>query len=134
VADVCAETPAVTTNRNFAIVYAVALLRGRDDADHRLGFTVPFVAASVAAAAQPVIEHILGMRFHDTKAQQACALRARNDHAESGFSEAQWCAARWRSALDTVPWSDRPPVNITTRRFNPWWSSAPCSRLSTPNL
>src|SRR3954468_5587488 len=43
-------------------VYAAGLLRGRVDAHHRLGFIVPFSFATVAALAQPLIGHILGMR------------------------------------------------------------------------
>src|SRR4051794_18133830 len=45
-------------------VYAFGLLRGRDDAHHRLGFTVPFMFASVAALGQPLVGHVLGMRIH----------------------------------------------------------------------
>ena len=38
-----------------ASVYAVALLRGRDDAYHRLGFVVPFTLGAVVAPAQLVV-------------------------------------------------------------------------------
>jgi cytochrome bd ubiquinol oxidase subunit I len=41
-------------------VYAVGMLRGRNDAHHRLGFAVPFAFASAAALVQPVIGHLLG--------------------------------------------------------------------------
>ena len=46
-----------------ASVYAVGILRGRDDAHHRLGFTVPFVFAAVAALGQPVVGHLAGARL-----------------------------------------------------------------------
>jgi hypothetical protein len=43
-------------------VYAAGLLRGRTDVHHRLGFTIPFVFASVAAVVQPLIGHVLGLQ------------------------------------------------------------------------
>src|SRR6478752_1874289 len=45
-----------------AAVYAVNLLRGGDHATNRLGFTVPFVFASVASVSQPVVGHVLGLQ------------------------------------------------------------------------
>ncbi|WP_199037233.1 cytochrome ubiquinol oxidase subunit I [Glycomyces salinus] len=45
---------------SIAGVYAVGMLRGRRDRHHRLGFTVPFVFATVAALAQPFVGHVLG--------------------------------------------------------------------------
>lgn len=56
-----------------AAVYAVGLLRGRDDRHHRLGFLVPFAFATVAALVQPVIGHVLGARLH---AEQPAKLAA----------------------------------------------------------
>jgi cytochrome d ubiquinol oxidase subunit I len=44
-------------------VYAAGLLRGRTDAHHRLGFTIPFGFASVAAIAQPFVGHVLGLQI-----------------------------------------------------------------------
>jgi cytochrome bd ubiquinol oxidase subunit I len=55
-------------------VYAFGLLRGRVDAHHRLGFTVPFVFASGAAVAQPFIGHVLGMRIHDSQPVKPAAF------------------------------------------------------------
>jgi cytochrome d ubiquinol oxidase subunit I len=46
-----------------AAVYAVGILRGRDDAHHRLGFAVPFAFAAIAALAQPVVGHVAGLRL-----------------------------------------------------------------------
>ena len=45
---------------SIAAVYAAGMLRGRRDRHHRLGFTVPFAFASVAALLQPAIGHLLG--------------------------------------------------------------------------
>lgn len=55
-------------------VYAAGLLRGRRDDHHRLGFTVPFVFATFAALAQPLIGHVLGMRVHDTQPSKLAAF------------------------------------------------------------
>jgi cytochrome bd ubiquinol oxidase subunit I len=56
-----------------AAVYAVGLLRGRDDRHHRLGFVIPFAFATVAALFQPVLGHVLGARLH---AEQPAKLAA----------------------------------------------------------
>lgn len=55
-------------------VYAVGMLRGRVDAHHRLGFTIPFVFASVAALVQPFIGHLLGLRLAQTQPSKLAAL------------------------------------------------------------
>ena len=56
-----------------AAVYAVGMLRGRGDEHHQLGFIVPFAFASVAAIAQPLIGHVLGLQ---TGSQQPSKLAA----------------------------------------------------------
>jgi cytochrome bd-type quinol oxidase subunit 1 len=62
-------------------VYAAGLLRGRTDAHHRLGFTVPFVFASVAAVIQPFVGHLLGLQVGHKQPSKLAAF-------ELGFS---WC-------------------------------------------
>jgi cytochrome bd ubiquinol oxidase subunit I len=57
-----------------AAVYAVGLLRGRDDRHHRLGFAVPFAFAMVAALAQPVVGHLLGARLNGTQPTKLAAI------------------------------------------------------------
>lgn len=46
-----------------ASVYAVGILRGRDDRHHRVGFVVAFVFAAVAALVQPAVGHVAGGRL-----------------------------------------------------------------------
>src|SRR5688572_4753036 len=55
-------------------VYAAGLLRGRRDDHHRLGFTVPFVFATVAAVAQPFIGHLLGLRLATSQPSKLAAF------------------------------------------------------------
>jgi cytochrome d ubiquinol oxidase subunit I len=55
-------------------VYAAGMLRGRRDAHHRLGFTVPFVFATVAAIAQPFIGHLLGLRLATSQPSKLAAF------------------------------------------------------------
>jgi len=121
-------------------VYAAGLLRGRNDAHHRLGFTVPFVFATVAAIAQPLIGHALGMRVHDTQPAKLAAfelaLTTEGPAPErlGGLlidGEVRWSLDIPRlgsiiarnsldapvPGLDTVPKSDWPPVNITHLSF-----------------
>ena len=57
-----------------AAVYAVGLLRGRDDRHHRLGFAVPFAFAAIAAVAQPVVGHLAGMRLASAQPSKVAAM------------------------------------------------------------
>ena len=57
-----------------AAVYAAGLLRGRDDRHHRLGFTVPFAFATVAALCQPVVGHLLGSRLNANQPAKLAAM------------------------------------------------------------
>ena len=57
-----------------ASVYAVGLLRGRDDARHRMGFVVPFAFASVAALAQPAVGHMAGLRLASAQPSKLAAM------------------------------------------------------------
>ncbi|RDH74980.1 cytochrome ubiquinol oxidase subunit I [Mycolicibacterium moriokaense] len=121
-------------------VYAAGILRGRDDAHHRLGFTVPFVVGSVAAIAQPIVGHVLGLRIADTQPAKLAAFElATTTEAPAPFrlggllidGEVRWALQIPRlgsiiarnsldkpvPGLDTVPVSDRPPVNITHLSF-----------------
>jgi cytochrome d ubiquinol oxidase subunit I len=62
-----------------AAVYATGMLRGRRDAHHRLGFTVPFVFATVAALAQPLIGHVLGLQVGDRQPAKLAAFELATD-------------------------------------------------------
>jgi cytochrome bd ubiquinol oxidase subunit I len=55
-------------------VYAAGMLRGRRDEHHRLGFTVPFVFATVAAVSQPFIGHLLGLRLGTSQPSKLAAF------------------------------------------------------------
>ena len=57
-----------------ASVYAVGLLRGRDDHHHRLGFTVPLAFATVAAVIQPFVGHLLGARLYANQPAKLAAI------------------------------------------------------------
>src|SRR5690606_20429184 len=121
-------------------VYACGLLRGRADAHHRLGFTVPFAFASVAAVAQPVIGHVLGMRIHDTQPAKLAAFElAQTTEGPAPLrlggvlidGDVRWALTiprlgsiiarnSWDApvpGLDEVPRSQWPPVNITHLAF-----------------
>ncbi|AKS32589.1 cytochrome ubiquinol oxidase subunit I [Mycolicibacterium goodii] len=121
-------------------VYAFGMLRGRVDAHHRLGFTVPFAFASVAAIAQPLIGHVLGMRIHDTQPAKLAAFElAQTTEGPAPLrlggvlidGEVHWALTIPRlgsiiarnsldapvPGLDEVPRSQWPPVNITHLAF-----------------
>ena len=57
-----------------ASVYAVGMLRGRDDRLHRLGFIVPFTVASLFALVQPVVGHVTGSRLADQQPAKLAAM------------------------------------------------------------
>jgi cytochrome bd ubiquinol oxidase subunit I len=121
-------------------VYAFGMLRGRVDAHHRLGFTVPFAFASVAAVAQPFIGHVLGMRIHDSQAAKLAAFElAQTTEGPAPLrlggvlvdGEVRWALTiprlgsviarnSWDApvpGLDGVPPSEWPPVNVTHLAF-----------------
>ncbi len=123
-----------------AAVYAVGMLRGRVDAHHRLGFTVPFTFASVAALAQPLVGHVLGLRVATTQPAKLAAfelalhtekpsplriggllidghVRWALDIPRIGSIIARNSLTKPVRGLDTIPAGARPPVNITHVAF-----------------
>jgi cytochrome d ubiquinol oxidase subunit I len=57
-----------------AAVYAVGMLRGRDDRHHRLGFRVGFAFAAAAALVQPVVGNLTGSRLADHQPAKLAAI------------------------------------------------------------
>lgn len=121
-------------------VYAFGMLRGRIDRHHKLGFTVPFAFASVAAVAQPFIGHVLGMRIHDTQPAKLAAFElAQTTESPAPLrlggvlidGEVRWALTiprlgsiiarnSWDApvpGLGEIPRSEWPPVNITHLAF-----------------
>lgn len=121
-------------------VYAAGMLRGRLDAHHRLGFTVPFVFATVAALAQPLIGHILGLRVAVTQPSKLAAFELAmttekpsplrlgglliDGHVRWAFDIPRIGSLIARNSfdkavqgMDTIPVADRPPINITHLAF-----------------
>jgi cytochrome d ubiquinol oxidase subunit I len=121
-------------------VYSAGLLRGRIDAHHRLGFTIPFTFATAAALAQPFIGHILGMRVADGQPSKLAAFELATTTEEAAplrlggvlvDGQVRWALVIPRlgsviarnsltapvPGLDVVPPSERPPVNITHLAF-----------------
>jgi cytochrome bd ubiquinol oxidase subunit I len=122
-------------------VYAAGLLTGRADAQHRLGFTVPFAFASVAAVIQPFVGHLLGLVVGNKQPSKLAAFELAL-HSERGpaplrvggfltHDTVRWALAIPRigsviargtfngsvPGLDTVPRSEWPPVNATHWSF-----------------
>ncbi|WP_307861700.1 cytochrome ubiquinol oxidase subunit I [Nocardioides xinjiangensis] len=121
-------------------VYAAGMLRGRRDRHHRLGFTLPFVFATVAALVQPLIGHVLGLRIADTQPAKLAAFElATETESPSPLrlggllvdGEVRWALDIPRlgsiiarnsftepvQGLETIPPADRPPVNVTHVAF-----------------
>ena len=121
-------------------VYAVGMLRGRVDAHHRLGFTIPFVFASAAALVQPFIGHLLGLRLGGTQPSKLAAfelatttespsplrlggvlvdgqVRGSVDIPLLGSIISRNSFTTPVRGLDTIPVADQPPVNITHLAF-----------------
>ncbi|MFZ9042495.1 MAG: cytochrome ubiquinol oxidase subunit I [Ilumatobacteraceae bacterium] len=123
-----------------AAVYAVGMLRGRGDAAHRLGFTVPFTFAVVAAFFQPVIGHVAGMRLDTDQPSKLAAMELATeteDHApiliggwlvdgevRGGIEIPGLASLLAGNSLDTVivglddiPDDEEPPANIVHWAF-----------------
>jgi cytochrome d ubiquinol oxidase subunit I len=121
-------------------VYAVGMLRGRNDGHHRLGFAVPFVFATVATVVQPLVGHILGMRVHDTQPAKLAAFElAQSTESRAPLrlggvlidGEPRWALAIPRlgsiiarnsfdapvPGLDTIPRDEWPPVTTSHLSF-----------------
>ena len=121
-------------------VYAVGMLRGRRDAHHKLGFRIPFAFASVAALAQPLIGHVLGLAIGDRQPSKLAAfelatttespsplrlggvlvdgqVRGSLDIPMLGSVIARNSLTKPVQGLDTIPVADRPPVNMTHLAF-----------------
>jgi cytochrome d ubiquinol oxidase subunit I len=125
---------------SIAGVYAVGMLRGRRDSHHRLGFLVPFVFATVATLAQPVVGHLLGGNLGDRQPAKLAAFElAETTESPSPLriggllvdGEVRWAidipylgsliaqnsfTAPVRG-LDTIPADEHPPVNLTHWAF-----------------
>ena len=61
-----------------------ACCAGRDDRHHRLGFTVPFAFAAVAALVQPFVGHLLGLRVADDQPAKLAAIELALDDRAAG--------------------------------------------------
>ena len=126
----------------FAVssVYAAGMLRGRRDRHHRLGFTVPFVFASVAAVAQPLVGHFLGLRIAENQPAKLAAFElALETESPSPLrlggllidGEVRWALdipllgsviarnsfTKPVEGLETIPADQHPPVNISHLAF-----------------
>ena len=108
---------------------------------HRLGFTIPFAFASVAAIVQPLIGHVLGLQVGGIQASKLAAFElamttepAPAPERLGGVlidGEVRWALPiPWIGSfiargsfdapvpgLDTIPQADRPPVNLTHLSF-----------------
>lgn len=121
-------------------VYAVGMLRGRRDENHRLGFLIPFVFASVAAVIQPFAGHVLGTDLADRQPAKLAAFELATttespsplriggvlvDGEVKGAVEipvlgsliARGSLTEPVPGLDTIPPEDRPPVNLVHWAF-----------------
>lgn len=123
-----------------AAVYAAGMLKGRRDRLHRLGFTTAFAMATIAAAVQPLVGHVAGMRLAEHQPMKLAAM----DLAVTTEGNApliiggiivdgevvgaikipgigSLLARGWFDrevpGLDQVPEADRPPANVVHTSF-----------------
>jgi cytochrome bd ubiquinol oxidase subunit I len=130
----------MVTGFTIAAVYAAGMLRGRSDWHHRLGFTIPFTFASIAALLQPLVGHVLGSRLAETQPAKLAAfelaveteqpaplrlggllidgeVRYALDIPYLGSLIARNSFFREVPGFDQFPAADRPPANITHLAF-----------------
>ena len=122
-------------------VYASALLRGRCDRYHRVGFAIPFVLAAMTAPAQVVAGDYAARYVADRQPVKLAALEAQQ-HTEHGAGEhlggvvingqlrfaviiphglallAHGDPSATIAGLDSVPPADQPPVNVVHVAFD----------------
>jgi cytochrome bd ubiquinol oxidase subunit I len=121
-------------------VYAAGMLRGRRDEHHRLGFTVPFVFATVAAVSQPFIGHLLGLRLGTSQPSKLAAfelatetespsplrlggllidgqVRFSIDIPVLGSVISRNSFTKPVQGLETIPDADEPPINLAHLAF-----------------
>jgi cytochrome d ubiquinol oxidase subunit I len=119
-----------------ASVYAVAMLRGRRDRYHRLGFLIPFTVAAIAAPVQIVVGDFAAREVYNDQpvkfASMECVYRTGDDQTEhlggictdgkvkGGISLpgvdsllAGFSTGTVVHGLDSVPEGDRPPTPTT---------------------
>ncbi|MFC5637102.1 cytochrome ubiquinol oxidase subunit I [Streptomyces bullii] len=124
----------------MASVYAVAMLRGRRDRYHRLGFLVPFTVAALVtpvqigvgdwaahfvaenqpvklAAMEGVFETERGAPLHIGGVAVDGELRYALEIPHGLSLLAHWSPDAEIAGLESVPEADRPPVNITHWAF-----------------
>lgn len=121
-----------------ASVYAVAMLRGRRDRYHRLGFIIPFVLAASLAPVQAVVGDWAAKFLADRSSSPRSRVSARPPPEPRSRSEASTTARGSGTpveipnglsilaqndpqatvlGLEEVPEDDRPPVNIVHWSF-----------------
>lgn len=122
---------------SIAAVYAVGMLRGRNDRLHRVGLAVPLLFAVVVTPIQPVVGHFAGQRIADDQPIKLAAIEGLNETGTRVPLELGgiYVDGHLRGAieipipgllsflaqnsfdaevigLESVPEEDRPPVNI----------------------
>lgn len=123
-----------------ASVYAVAILRGRNDRYHRLGFVIPFVVAALLSPVQAVVGDWAAKFLADNQPVKLAAIEGLTEttagaplslggvydgdelryavEIPNGLSIlAQNDPGAVVAGLEEVPESDRPPVNIVHWSF-----------------
>jgi len=123
-----------------AAVYASGMLRGRRDRLHKLGFTISFAIASIAAVIQPFIGHIAGMRLAEHQPLKLAAMELATTteknaplnvggilidgkvHAAIKIPGISSLLSRgWFNrdvpGLELVPKADQPPANVVHNSF-----------------
>lgn len=123
-----------------AAVYAVGIMRGRNDQRHRMGFKVAFVFATIAALTQPMIGHFAGQRLAEDQPSKLAAMELSieaEDRApltigglfidgEKRFAIEIPLLGSLASGnslnqivpgLEDIPEDERPPVNVTHIAF-----------------
>lgn len=130
----------MVTGFSIAAVYAAGMLRGRGDRHHRLGFTVPFAFATLAALVQPLVGHVLGLRVAETQPAKLAAfelaletespsplrlggilvdgqVRGAIDIPLLGSVIARNSFTTPVQGLETIPADQHPPINLTHLAF-----------------
>ena len=123
-----------------AAVYAIGILRGRNDRSHRMGLGVAMSFAAVAALSQPVIGHFTGQRLAEDQPSKLAAFELAEESEDRAplTIGGLWIDGEKRFGIEIpllgsiasgnslnqvvpgindIPEDERPPINVTHLAF-----------------
>ncbi|MEL6890498.1 MAG: cytochrome ubiquinol oxidase subunit I [Actinomycetota bacterium] len=118
-----------------AAVYAVGLLKRRDDRRHRMGLTVAMTFAAVAAFSQPVIGHFTGQRLAEDQPTKLAAFELSEEAEDRAPLKlgGLWIDGEARYAIE-IPWLGSLSTGNSLNQVVPGLNDFPADELPPINV